>query len=189
MKKFKLFIPLILMLLLAVFAILAIVKSSEKSQKFANYYDQNYELPILKSKTQLQDFKIQNLFNKNTKISRQDLINNNKKYILLNFFASWCSNCLVEHEIFLKLKNNNKIDIYGVAWNDYSQNARNFLEKHGNPYKKVGIDSKGKLSKIADIKAVPESFLIDKSGNVVAKFVGNIDQKTMNNILKFIDEN
>ncbi|MFT6077812.1 MAG: cytochrome c biogenesis protein CcmG/thiol:disulfide interchange protein DsbE, partial [Rickettsiales bacterium] len=65
------------------------------------------------------------------------------KYSLINVFASWCSVCSLENDLLIKIAQEGKVDIYGVAWRDIQKNTKRYLKKNGNPYVKVGVDSKG----------------------------------------------
>ena len=40
------------------------------------------------------------------------------KVAVVNFFASWCESCQLEHPVLMKLAGAGKVAIYGVAWKD-----------------------------------------------------------------------
>lgn len=86
------------------------------------------------------------------------------KPILLNFFASWCIPCLLEMENLQKLSS--QIDIWGIAYKDKPENAENFLQRNGNPYRYLGNDLKGSAGIEWGISGVPESFLIMSGGMI-----------------------
>jgi cytochrome c biogenesis protein CcmG, thiol:disulfide interchange protein DsbE len=84
--------------------------------------------------------------------------------ILLNFFASWCSPCLQELPLLLRLRQTG-LAIWGVAYRDRPADATAFLRAHGDPYQRLGHDDDGKLGPLFDLIGLPESFLI--SGGIV----------------------
>ena len=48
----------------------------------------------------------------------------------------------------MQLFDEKKINIYGIAWMDIDYNTKEYLSQNGNPYLKIGLDSKGVFSKI-----------------------------------------
>ena len=100
-------------------------------------------------------------FDKEKVIVKEDLLDSN--FTLINFWASWCSPCKLEHPYLLKLKNNKNIKIIGVNFKDKQNNAIDFLESYGNPYDILTKDNFGKQSINFGIYGIPESILIDKN--------------------------
>jgi len=100
----------------------------------------------------------------------------NDKYILVNFFASWCTPCLAELP-FLKTLTNDNLIIYGIAWNDTKENINNWLKNNGNPYEYIDIDNAGKTGISFGITGVPESFLINPQGMIILHIKGVLTQE------------
>jgi cytochrome c biogenesis protein CcmG/thiol:disulfide interchange protein DsbE len=120
----------------------------------------------------LPKFSLVNLDNSKTNFSNDDLLG---KYSVINFFASWCSSCRAENDLLINLSQNDKIIIFGVAWRDIDQSTKNYLNKNGNPYSKVGVDSKGTFAKSLGVSAMPESFVINPQGKIIYYQKGAID--------------
>ncbi|MCE9522131.1 MAG: redoxin family protein, partial [Alphaproteobacteria bacterium] len=59
---------------------------------------------------------------------------------LLNVFASWCVSCRAEHPLFVRLNDEKKVAIYGLAWKDKPDDLKQWLEELGNPYTRIADD-------------------------------------------------
>ena len=105
-----------------------------------------------------------------------------QKFILLNFYASWCRVCKKDHIELLKFAKNKKVSIFGVMSGEDPETSKQWLEKEGNPYDLVAIDRYGKMNKIFYLLGVPESFLI-KNNIIIAHFRGPIDVVKLNRIV------
>ena len=98
--------------------------------------------------------------------------------VVINFFASWCFPCLLEHPLFLQLKNNpsHDVTIIGIAYNDSKDNVIDWLAREGDPYDAVFFDMKGLASIPWGVVGVPESFIINGDGIVVHHERGAFDE-------------
>lgn len=93
---------------------------------------------------------------------------------VINFFASWCVPCLAEHPQIQQLSRIDGIEVHGIAWNDKAKNIRAWLDKHGNPFTTVWLDTTGRAAITAGIRGVPESYVVDKWGKVRLHIQGSI---------------
>ena len=82
-------------------------------------------------------------------------------FTLINFWASWCAPCRIEHPQLMELSKENNIKILGVNFKDKKINALKFLKDLGDPYEYLTRDSNGKQSVNFGIYGIPESILID----------------------------
>jgi len=121
---------------------------------------------------------------KNENLNESDF---NKEIILVNFFASWCVPCIVEHDFLFELKKQKPIKIYGINYKDDIENLEIWLEKLGNPYSKIGIDKTGITGINWGVNGIPESFLIDKNGIIKHKINGVINKKQIKILLTKIE--
>ena len=145
--------------------------------------DTNYNTSSLINK-EVPQFKIA-YFDKNGFYTKQDLIKNN--YTLINFWASWCGPCRVEHPVLMKLSAENNLDILGVNFKDKKELATKFLKDLGNPYNSLLKDVEGKQSVIFGIYGIPESLIINNENTIIKKFVGPLsldDYKEIKEIIK-----
>ena len=97
-------------------------------------------------------------------------------YTLINFWASWCAPCRVEHPYLMQLSKEKNLKILGVNFKDKKINASKFLNELGNPYYYMAKDTTGKQSVNFGIYGVPESILINDKKMIIKKFIGPINE-------------
>lgn len=95
---------------------------------------------------------------------------------LLNVWASWCGACVYEHPLLLQLADRKIITIVGLDYKDTPQLANAWLAQRGNPYRVVLSDTNGRIGIDYGVYGVPETFLIDAQGIIVAKHVGPLTE-------------
>ena len=108
-------------------------------------------------------------------------------FTLINFWASWCAPCRIEHPQLMELSKENNIKILGVNFKDKKINALKFLKDLGDPYEYLTRDSNGKQSVNFGIYGIPESILIDNKLTILKKFVGPLTKQDLNNIKEIIN--
>ena len=143
----------------------------------------NYNTSSLINK-EVPQFKIA-YFDKNGFYTKQDLIKNN--YTLINFWASWCGPCRIEHPILMKLSEENNLKILGVNFKDKKELARKFLKDLGDPYSFLLRDIEGKQSVSFGIYGIPESLLINNDNIIIQKFVGPLSLDNYKEIKEIIN--
>lgn len=85
--------------------------------------------------------------------------------VLLNVFASWCAPCVIEAPVLNTLRRQG-VTLWGVAFRDKPEAIAAFLEKHGNPFARIGYDPSGAATGPLALTGVPESLLIDGGGTI-----------------------
>ncbi len=109
------------------------------------------------------------------------------RYTLINFWASWCAPCRIEHPYLMQLSKEKNLKIIGVNFKDKKINASKFLNELGNPYYYMAKDTTGKQSVNFGIYGIPESILIDNETIVLKKFVGPLNEQNFNDIKEIIN--
>lgn len=92
--------------------------------------------------------------------------------LLVNFFASWCAGCQVEHPVLLKLAREQGVEIVGIAYKDVPTDTLQWLDRHGSPYRSVVVDQAGSMGLDWGVYGVPETFVLDEQGVIVHKQIG-----------------
>ena len=103
--------------------------------------------------------------------------------VLVNFWASWCAPCRVEHPQLIALKEAG-VKIHGINYKDSEGKALNFLDELGNPYDLAGTDPDGRMAIEWGVYGVPETFVIAGDGTVVHRHAGPISKSLLDSVIK-----
>lgn len=90
---------------------------------------------------------------------------------LVNFFASWCAPCRVEHPTLMALKHDG-LHIVGIAYKDRPEDAKGYIIDHGDPYAVIAADDDGRASIEWGVYGVPETYIVDRDGVIRYRHVG-----------------
>ncbi len=103
---------------------------------------------------------------------------------LVNFWASWCAPCRVEHPNLEALAEEEGIPIHGINYKDEPGKALAFLDELGNPYAAVSADEGGRTARDWGVYGVPETFVIDGEGRVLARVAGPVTERTLERTIR-----
>ncbi|MDV6253864.1 DsbE family thiol:disulfide interchange protein [Vibrio sp. EA2] len=157
-----------LILLVAAFAIVATRALSDRP---------NIEVPQ-KSGVAIPSFTAQSLL---TGQRVTEAVLDNRGYVLLNVWASWCGVCKQEHDDLVQLAQQG-VPIIGLNYRDKDSAAKSYLNAKQNPYSEVISDPNGQLAVELGVIGTPETYLIDQSGNVVIKYRGKLTTDKWNSL-------
>ncbi len=106
---------------------------------------------------------------------------------LVNYFASWCGPCRAEHPNLIALQERG-FPIIGINYKDKPENAAKFLTELENPFATVLTDETGRVAIDWGVSGVPETFFVNKEGEVIYRFFGPITgDKLEGEILPFLE--
>ena len=171
MKKLPKFMPLIIFIFLTFFFLKKIIYFEESKDLKSVLIDKPFPAINLRS------------LDGNEEISEYI----GKDFIIVNYVASWCEPCRVEHKSLKSIKNINTL--IGIAYKDEKKNIQNFLNELGNPYKKVFLDTNGRSGIELGLYGVPETYFIDREGIIKYKHVGPIDERSLKGIINMLKKN
>lgn len=107
------------------------------------------------------------------------------RYVVVNFFATWCGPCLQEHPEIAKFYDSNRgpgdPTVLSVAFKDADSNVRNFFRDNNGNWP-VLADPDGKVSVEYGIRGLPESYIVNPEGNIAAHVTGALDEAALNRL-------
>ena len=92
---------------------------------------------------------------------------------LLNVFASWCVPCIAEAPVLAELERRG-VAIDAIAVRDRPEDVAEFLERHGDPFERIGADRQSRAQLALGSSGVPESFVVDGNGVIRHQHIGPI---------------
>ena len=92
------------------------------------------------------------------------------RVVVLNFWASWCEPCREEAPRLERLQRQlarRGATVLGVAYKDAASDSESFVRQYGLTYPSLR-DTGGEFAHAFGTDALPESFVLDRSGRIVA---------------------
>lgn len=152
------------------FTIMAFVFSFAISA-MAQDADSKYATNLLKPGNQAPDFTLNDPDGNTHKLSSL-----RGKYVVLDFWASWCPDCrkdMPEMKRLYKLYGE-KVQFVGVSFDDKKENWENYVKSNGLEWLQVSELKKWKetdISKAYNISWLPSMYILDPEGKVVLSTV------------------
>ena len=109
------------------------------------------------------------------------------KVVLLNFWATWCAPCIDELPSLQRLQAlRPDIQVVAVSIDDDADAYNKFLQQYSINLLNARDGTQGANLKYGSVR-VPETFLIDRQGNIRRKFIGP-QEWTNSEIMNYLDK-
>ncbi|MEY2570541.1 MAG: cytochrome c biosis protein CcmG, thiol:disulfide interchange protein DsbE [Acidimicrobiaceae bacterium] len=99
------------------------------------------------------------------------------RWVVVNFFATWCIPCQAEHpelvSFALRHAQLGDAEIVSVVFQDDVQNVKDYFAKNGGDWPVLTSDD-GRIALDYSVTGVPESFLVDPAGIVRERLIGGV---------------
>jgi cytochrome c biogenesis protein CcmG, thiol:disulfide interchange protein DsbE len=115
-----------------------------------------------------------------------DLARLRGSYVLVNLWASWCAPCREEMPLIvdaLRRPPLRRVELVGIDVRDPAVAARGFLEDIGAGSTTHVMDPEGRTAVQWGARGVPQTFLVDPSGRVVAARPGPVDDAWLTDVV------
>ncbi len=103
--------------------------------------------------------------------------------VVVNFWASWCVPCIVEHPQLMRLSRDG-VPVFGINYKDRPADAAGFLTRYGNPFRRLGRDEPGRIAIDWGVYGVPETYLIDRQGLIRWRYAGPMTPEILDQDLR-----
>jgi peroxiredoxin len=108
-----------------------------------------------------------------------ELASRREKVVLLNLWATWCGPCRYEIPELQRIHNqyaSRGFEVIGVSVDESGvESVRQFITEHKMTYPQV-LDAEGKLANILETSVLPTSVMLDRTGKIVWKKYGAIEE-------------
>ena len=114
----------------------------------------------------------------------EDKIQLETDFLIINYWASWCLECIEEHELLISLAESQKLEgkVVMVSFQDNIENSIEFLNNYGYGNIVYAVDNESKLAIDSGVFGVPETHIII-NGEIVKKFIGPLNLSNVEEIV------
>jgi len=106
------------------------------------------------------------------------------RWVVVNFFATWCVPCLKEHPELVKFSQRHpaeEVEVLAVVYDDQPADVAEFFEERGGEWPVVD-DTGAKVD--FGVRGIPESFLVDPEGVVRTRLIGGVTAAGLDGLLR-----
>ena len=102
------------------------------------------------------------------------------KWVIVNFFATWCPPCLAEHPELVAFHQwaeaTGRAEVVAVVFNDPVENVRAFFDANGGGWPVLDNPA---LDIEFQVLQIPETFVVSPSGQVVLHIQGQVEAASL----------
>ena len=143
---------------------------------------------IISCSVDTEDSKIeinQSIFNNLITLeTNESLTIDTSNYVIINYWASWCLECIEEHQYLIELSKPSGLTdkVIIVSFQDSIENSIDFLNEYGRGDIIYAIDTESKLAIYSGVFGVPETHII-LNNKIVKKYIGPLPLSDLEEII------
>jgi cytochrome c biogenesis protein CcmG/thiol:disulfide interchange protein DsbE len=112
------------------------------------------------------------------------------QWVVVNFFASWCTPCQLEHPDLLRFDEEHRANgdaaLIGVTFDNKLSDAREFFADKGGTWPVIN-DPENSIGVAYGVTQPPETYVISPNGTLVQKFVGRVTQRDLDRVIAYYE--
>ena len=145
---------------------------------------------IISCSVDTEDSKIeidQSIFNNLITLeTNESLTIDTSNYVIINYWASWCLECIEEHQYLIELSKTRGLTdkVILVSFQDSIENSIDFLNEYGRGDIIYAIDTESKLAIYSGVFGVPETHII-LDNKIVQKYIGPLSLSDVEEIINY----
>ena len=120
-----------------------------------------------------------------------DLGDSSGRWVVVNFFATWCVPCREEHPELVQFSKRHAVagdaDVVSVVFDDKAADVSRFFERNGGDWPVID-DPRGAIALDWGVAGIPESYLVDPDGVVRSKITGGVRADGLDELLARVKE-
>ncbi|MEM7333503.1 MAG: TlpA disulfide reductase family protein [Chloroflexota bacterium] len=111
--------------------------------------------------------------------------------VVLNFWASWCVECRLEADSLQATAEkyaDEDVIFLGIAWTDTAPKSFEYMDEFKITYPNapdIGLE----IGEKYEITGIPETFFIDKNGQIAQVVIGPVDDEILDGVITALLEN
>ena len=143
---------------------------------------------IISCSVDTEDSKIeidQSIFNNLITLeTNESLTIDTSNYVIINYWASWCLQCIEAHQYLIELSKTRGLTdkVILVSFQDSIENSIDFLNEYGRGDIIYAIDTESKLAIYSGVFGVPETHII-LNNKIVKKYIGPLSLSDLEEII------
>lgn len=110
------------------------------------------------------------------------------KWVIINFWATWCPPCRKEFPdlsaFHRKYRKGNAV-VFGINYDEQPRKVRNFIEQNPVSFPVLLFDA-DQMGDFSNVDVLPTTFIINPKGELAAKQVGMVTQSMLEKYIKSI---
>ena len=108
------------------------------------------------------------------------------RWVVVNFFASWCTPCIVEHPELQRFyeahRETGDATLIAVTYDNRASDAREFFAERGGDWPVID-DPENRIGVAYGVTQPPETFVIAPNGTVVQRFLGAVTSADLDAVI------